>query len=142
MFFLRAKRLPASVLCLTALVWLVAVSLCSNRLVDETSAQDHQHAAHTHHNHASSSDHQHEKDSCGCDTIHSFPALDLHSNLAKASVPSLGGPLFISARSDVFSLTPVDHPSQSQSTGPPERLSFAELVLQRSLLSQAPPTAV
>jgi hypothetical protein len=39
-----------------------------------------------------------------------------------------------------FAIDPADnHPIATEGTGPPEAASFAELVLQRSLLSHAPP---
>jgi hypothetical protein len=114
-------------LLVAAFVWLVSVTLCSTKVLAEMPPHL---AGPAHCHHACN-------DACGCESIHAVPAQDLSANLAAAPAPA--GPLFLLLPTDEILSEAHLVALHPQSTDPPERLSFAELVLQHGLLSHAPP---
>jgi hypothetical protein len=123
----KTSQTRSRLLLAAALVWFVSVTLCSTKLVVET---PHHMVGPAHHHHACN-------DTCGCESIHAVSAQDFYSSLAKAPAPA--GPLFFFFPTDnVFNESHLVA-LHRQNTDPPERLSFAELVLQHGLLSHAPP---
>lgn len=142
------RFLPGTALLSAALVWLVSVTLCSTRVFAEA---PHEHPASSGHSdhaadpatadagHTHSDSSQHGKtddESCGCESFSAFPAQT--ATLAKAPAP-LASPLLYTIILDKFTYESAATKITAQDTGPPGRFSFAELVLQRCLLSHAPP---
>jgi hypothetical protein len=131
------ERRRGSILLAASVIWLIAVTLCSNGVVaDEPHDNDHSSA-----DHQSAPVGEHHDDGCGCscDSFSSFAPQSNAASLVKAPAPAADGPLFLLTWIDEIPLEMVALSSRNQSTGPPERLSFAELVLQRCRHSHAPP---
>jgi hypothetical protein len=116
------------ILLAAAAIWLVAVTLCSTGTMA---------AAHDH-DHDSTPAGEHHEDGCGCASFSSFPAQSFASDLAKVPAPAITDALPLGSLEEI----PRESGAFSRlihSTGPPERLSFADLVLQRCRHSHAPP---
>lgn len=127
-----------SVLLVAAVVWLVAVTVCPTGVFAEP---PHVHPApggHSEHAHGPAHDHgAHPQDAgCGCESFKAFPAQT--AALAKAPVPSVSV-FYYAILLDEFTHDCAAITITAQDTGPPGRLSCAELVLQRCWLSHAPP---
>ena len=139
---LRPPSIRRSLVLLAAtVIWLIAVTLCSTGAMAasaHTHDGDHSDTGHEHHSSAPSS--THDEADCGCESFNAFPAQPATPDLGKIPAPAPGGEFFLSAWSIPFSFEPCPAASLIQSTSPPQRLSFAELVLQRCLLSHAPPS--
>ena len=131
------RLLPKTALLTAALVWLVAVTLCSTRLAAEpphehgTAAEGHAHSHDGGHDHGKAAD-----DGCGCESFKAFSART--ADAAKMAAPP-ATLLFTLVAIDDFISDQEPPAVQVQSTGPPETESFAKHFLQRCLLSQAPP---
>jgi len=130
----KTRQHRSRLLLVAALVWLVSVTLCSTKITAEI---PHGEESHAHQMPGAAHHHTCGEEPCGCASIHAFTAQDLHSSLAKAPAPA--GPRFFFLPVDETLPRPSVTIAHRQSTDPPERLSFAEQVLQRCLLSQAPP---
>ncbi len=130
-------RRRGSILLAAAVTWLIAVTLCSNHVVAEESHADE--ASGSAHHSAPAGEHHDDGCGCSCDTFSSFAPQSNAASLVKAPAPAWDGPVFILTWIDENPLEMVALASRNQSTGPPERLSFAELVLQRCRHSHAPP---
>jgi hypothetical protein len=129
----RARRRRASILLATAALWLIAVTLCSTNALAEVL---HEHEPVGHGSQAPAGDHH--EGNC-CKSVQTFAAPMFASHLVKAPISAAVSPIFLFACLDTFSFdATVTFPS-IRSTSPPERISFAELVLQRCRQSQAPP---
>ena len=120
-------------------IWLIAVTLCSTRAMTAPAhVHDGDHSDHGHHSSAPTG--PHGDNDCGCESFNTFPSQSATQDLAKAPLPPPAIPLLVlqTWSDEIFLALHVAAPF-IQSTSPPERLSFAELVLQRCLLSHAPP---
>jgi len=130
----KTRQNRSRLLLAAALVWFFSVTLCSTKMVAEI---PHGEESHAHQMPGAAHHHTCGEEPCGCASIHAFTAQDPHSSLAKAPTPA--GPRFFLLPVDELFRGPSVATAHRQSTDPPERLSFAEQVLQRCLLSQAPP---
>lgn len=137
----RVRPVSAATLLSAALVWLVLVTLCSTRTLDARPAHAHESAG-THSGPDHDSGAQHENacdDGCGCESFKVFPA----QSVATAKAPSPSASLLLySILLDEFTHESVASAITARNTGPPPRVSFAELVWQRCRLSHAPPLMV
>jgi hypothetical protein len=103
---------------------------------------EHSHAAaHSHSDHSQDSSHHGDQrdDGCGCESFKAFPAQTVA--LAKAPAPSASCLLYTILLNE-FAYESAATSITAQNTGPPGRMSFDELVLQRCRLSHAPPFVV
>ena len=123
-----------SLLLATAAIWFIGVTLCSTEALGEDSHRDEPVSKDQH---APAGDHH--ADGCGCESIQSCSALIYAPGLAKAPMLELIGPVFLSPDLEGFRLEADVVVSRIRNTGPPERSLLAELVIQRAVLSQAPP---
>ena len=130
-------RRRGSILLAAAVTWLIAVMLCSNRVLAEDSHAD-EHSGSGHHSEPAG-EHHDDGCGCGCDSFRSFTPQPHAASLVKAPAPAPDGSLFILTWIDEIPFETDAISSLNQSTGPPVRLSFAELVLQRCRHSHAPP---
>ena len=92
---------------------------------------DHEHDAS---HHSDQGDHN-----CGCESFKAFPAQSVA--LAKAPVPATSFVLY-TILLDEFTFVSAGSAITTQNTGPPGRIAFDELVLQRCRLNHAPPFVV
>ena len=142
MSFIRQHHRSGWVLLATAMMWLISVTICSTRATAELAdnhdegAEAHEHAGHSH-----DSSHSGDQggDSCSCKTFKAFPAQTAAA--AKAPLPATSHFLYLILPDEFF------HASfaiaiRAKDTGPPERLSLAESVLQNCRLGHAPPSVV
>jgi hypothetical protein len=136
MYHPKTTRRCASVLLATAVLWLVMVTLCSTNALAEV-PHEHEPAGHDHHTPGQ----DHHESSCGCESIQAFAAPTFAGHLVKVPLADATGPgpIFIFSYPDVASFDVEAGLISRSSTSPPERISFAELVLQRCRQSQAPP---
>jgi hypothetical protein len=95
--------------------------------------------SHAHHSHNAAHHDDKGDDGCGCESIKAFPAQT--ATLAKAPAPGAAVLLYSVRLDDAFYESFVTAVA-TQNTGPPERISFAELVLQQCRFSHAPPFVV
>jgi hypothetical protein len=119
-------------------LWLVSVTLCSTGVFAGVSHDHPAAGGHSAHAHGAAHDHgAHPEDpGCGCESFKAFPAQT--AALAKAPVPSVSV-FYYAILLDEFIHDYAAITITAQGCGPPERLSCAELVLQRCCLSHAPP---
>ena len=129
------ERCRGSILLAAASIWLIAVTLCSNRIMAEAPHDD----EHDRDGHHSAPAGDHHEGGCGCESFSSFAPQSGALNLVKAPAPASVGPLFLVIWIDEIPMESAVLASLTQSTGPPDRISFAELVLQRCRHSHAPP---
>ena len=129
-------------LLIAAAVWFVAVTLCSTGAMQMEVATEPSHAvADSHADHAHDASHHSEKSdhSCGCESFKSFPVQAVA--LAKAPAPAAAFVLY-TILVDEFTFESSGSAVVAQGTGPPGRIAFDKLVLQRCRLSHAPPSVV
>lgn len=95
--------------------------------------------SHSEHSHDSSHHSDKSEHSCGCESFKSFSTQI--AALAKAPAPGASCVLY-TILPDEFTYVSAATSITAQNTGPPGRISFDELVLQRCRLSHAPPLVV
>lgn len=142
MFFVRQRHRSGWVLLATAMVWLVSVTVCSTRATAELgdnhddNAEAHEHAGHSH-----DSSHPDDQggDDCSCKSFKAFPAQTVAT--AKAPLPAASHFLYLIPPHE-FYYASFAIAITRKDTGPPERLSLAELILQQCRLGHAPPSVV
>lgn len=126
-----------------SVVWVVTTTLCPAGMFTERSLgspESDEHSGHAHsagHDHGSDS--QDQDCGCGCAFFKAFP--DQTTTALKVSVPA-GSVLYLSVVQDEFTSNFCASAVTTQDTGPPGRLSLAELVLRQCRLSHAPPMVV
>jgi len=131
----KSPRLGAGLLLATAVLWLMMVTLCSGGVLLED-CHDHEMAGHDHP--APDGDHH---DGCCCQSVHVFAAPALAFDSVKAPPADSTDPVgFFSHPAKLFGRAEALLPG-ILTTIPPERTSFATLVLHRCRQSQAPPLA-
>ncbi len=136
------RFLTGTALLSAALVWLVSVTLCSARVFAEAPHEHPASSGSSDHAHGSTHDHdgkQPADEGCGCESFKAFPAQAVA--LAKAPAPAASFVLY-TIFLDEFTYASAATSITAQNTGPPGRISFDELVLQRCRLSHAPPFVV
>ncbi|MFZ5494295.1 MAG: hypothetical protein ACOZE5_03030 [Verrucomicrobiota bacterium] len=144
----RPRALSASALLFAAFAWLVSVTLCSTRAVATQAGVGHgqakQAVAHEHvpgtagHMHHSDSG-QGEDHDCGCTGFNAFPAQS--ATALKTPAPLPAPPLFALAGPEVSFRALLAVHAAAPTTGPPGRLSPADLVRQRCRFEHAPPAS-
>jgi hypothetical protein len=122
-------------------LWLVSVSLCSTGVFAETLHTDAGSGEHTAHSHGPADDHgSHPHDGgCACASFKAFPAQT--AAVLKAPAPSMAV-FHYAILLEKFAGDCVATAIATQDTGPPGRISFAELILRQCRLSHAPPPVV
>lgn len=138
----RTRSFSGRMLLMASAVWLVAVTLCSTGAMSMEGPAEPRHTvaeSHTDHSHDSSHHGDKSDHSCGCESFKSFPAPAV--TLAKASTPATSFVLY-TIPVDEFTAVSAGSVITTQNTGPPGRLAFDELILQRCRLSHAPPSVV
>ena len=135
----RTQSFSARVLLAATAIWLVSVTLCFTRLAAELThdhAQADEHSGHTHDHTGHSSPHD---DGCACESFQAFPAQA--ADVVSVAAPTGAGLLYCLVQADEF----ADHShilvEEAENTGPPGRLSPADLLRRQCLLSHAPPSA-
>ena len=143
MSFSQTRPFSARVLLMASAVWLVAVTLCSTGAMPMEGPPEPSHAvadSHSEHSHDSSHQHSDQSDhNCGCESFKAFPAQAVA--LAKAPSPTASFVLY-TILLDEFTFVSAGATVTAQNAGPPGRIAFNELVLQRCRLSHAPPSVV
>lgn len=134
-FVRRLHPSRALITILTLCAWLIATNHCALGLMNRAAPKEHEHCP-GHDTPKKGGDSDGDQFPC-CKTIHATPA-----PLGKMAIDP-AKMLFALQFSVVTILSPsqVERPlpSEALDTGPPFLVSFAESVLQRSLLSHAPP---
>ncbi len=137
------RSFSARVLLAAAAIWLFSVTFCFTRLTVEPPPDAHAHACAHADQHAGTSEHAHSGPndaSCACQSFNSFPAQG--ADVFSVTAPADSVLLYCLAPADAF----ADHLRvlvvEAVDTGPPGRLSPADLVLQQCLLDHAPPFVV
>jgi hypothetical protein len=129
----RTQHPISALLLVAAASWVFAVTLCFTQTGAARQGHDHPISS------SGAPCHDGEEPGCSCETFNSFPVQPARNLGIEVIPPEPVGPIFITSWDDAL-LPPFRLVSSIiQSTGPPERLSFAELVLQRSVQSHAPP---
>lgn len=132
-----SQPLRCALLLAAAVAWLVSVTLCSTRVLAEV--------PHEHPFMAGQADHDHDHDGqqsdggCSCESFKAFPA-QTAAALLKAPIPT------ILLRHTIpvieFAYESAGIAVTTQNTGPPGRITLADLVLERCRLNHAPPLVV
>ena len=142
MSFICQRQRSGWVLLVTAIVWWVTVTVCSTGATSELAdnhkdnAEAHEHAGHSHD--SSHSDDQGDN-GCGCKSFKAFPAQTATATIVPLPVTSH---LLYLISPDEFYYASFAIAILAKDTGPPERLSLAQLILQQCRLDHAPPSMV
>ena len=128
----------SAILLASAVVWVGSVMLCSTRILGESEAAGPA-TSHSHHEHGAPHDHGNSSkdDDCGCSSFKAFPVQI--SAQTKAHVPA-AAPHAYSVSIEESEYRHAASELIAQNTGPPPRIGWAELVLERCRLSHAPPS--